>query len=585
MGNRVNNPNNILPAVQSSVGSKTEAIEYSYLDPKLAFVIGKTAVVLGSEVIDKAVGLPLNESLDQTLVEFGIAGKNGNIVQATGANNKVYSWNGMLFTKDPLATKQKLENLILANNPIPYKVFFMNKAALVFVQQVTFAIQSECIVEYSIVCVEYTPPEIVSFDAQIWMDIVGDFNNINTDLDDIEDDPCLQGPAIIQSDESKKVTVASLKEALKERLGVGDTSEDVSAASIYEFMFGDLSLSDVFQKAMDCDVFAKDEKAQKIFQAIMNYCIYAFEQAVMALDPDNQNKAYLDCIEEHAMESDYEIYRMLVDKMFYDGVIEIRGISDGGGVQGTQTMFTIFENGEIDCDALEACIRYWSFYDYYIMNISFTTSVLDVVFNEDCCSGLKVGGQSFGGGGSSGGFGGGEDGDTGGEIEPEEKNKNIFCNESFNSFPKSEPELNWFLVPSFSEQLKEYTCWKTEDGTNYTQIDCDGDDWKKNYSHEKYFKSYDNNRGTVISSSSPHIKQTQNGIKLNVGEKFRLSFIYDLLGSDAGITFDPSGGGFTLSKTINDVEYQINVTLSGGELYMEYVINGEYFNPSICFFN
>jgi hypothetical protein len=570
MPNRVTNPDNQLPDFRNEGSSKISNVVYGDKSLGLAILSGDSVVVFEDQAIDKIILQPLQEQLDQQLVEFGIPGKNGNIIQATGANNKTYNWNGVIYTEDPFKTKEYLESLIVKNSPIPYRVFYMQKPIKVFVQSASFSVFDKCRIEYSMVCVEYTPPEIVSIDAQVWMDIVGDFSNAVTDPDDVEKNPCLESGKHVQGEDQKNTKFNPAKQWWENLTGQ-EKEQAEKELEVWGFPYGDIRNSQVFIDAMDCDFFSESENAQKKLHQVFTYLVFLIDQKLK-----EHGEKYLACIRKHAMDSEYQIYVDLIDEMIMDGTVffSLPYVNQYFPLKGA-----IYKDGELICENLEKAISTSGIKGFHV-----STKLEDVVFSDECCGDLKEG--SSGNGGS-------------GETEEYLPPRRVLCPENSNVIVDTSATL----------QLSEYTCWKKDGGAHagsdtYEEIDCDSDDFKNNQDHDSYFKSYDKRKGQRMSPTSPHIIEEQKGISLSLEKGTKIYSPID--GTLVKIPTHPAVGYIQIDGKDRDgeeysvkiynifrkdivVEYRSKVkagdliATSGTETTIEYTINGEYFDPTICF--
>jgi len=581
MPNRVTNPDNQLPDFRNEGSSKISNVVYGDKGLGLAILSGDSVVVFEDQAIDKIILQPLQEQLDQQLVEFGIPGK--------GANNKTYNWNGVIYTEDPFKTKEYLESLIVKNSPIPYRVFYMQKPIKVFVQSASFSVFDKCRIEYSMVCVEYTPPEIVSIDAQVWMDIVGDFSNAVTDPDDVEKNPCLESGKHVQGEDQKNTSFHPAKQWWENLTGQ-EKEQAEKELEAWGFPYGDIRNSQVFIDAMDCDFFSESENAQKKLHQVFTYLVFLIDQKLK-----EHGEKYLACIRKYAMDSEYQIYVDLIDEMIMDGTVFF---SLPSGNQYFPLKGAIYKDGELICENLEKAIS-----TFAIQGFNVSTKLEDVVFSDECCGEFKEGGGSSGGegGGSSGGGGGG--GGSGGGF-------GSTLNSKTPSRASQCPEATHIIVqnPDLA-QPSEYTCWKKDGGAHagsdtYEEIDCDSDDFKNNQDHDSYFKSYDKRKGQRMSPTSPHIIEEQKGISLSLEKGTKIYSPID--GTLVKIPTHPAVGYIQIDgKDRDGEEYSVKIynifrkdivvgyrskvkagdliATSGTETTIEYTINGEYFDPTICF--
>lgn len=566
MANRVANPDKVLPDFIKEGGSKISNVVYGDKGLGLAILSGDSVVVFEDQAIDKIILQPLQEQLDQQLVEFGIPGRNGNIIQATGANNKVYNWDGVIYSEDPFKTKEYFETLIRKNNPIPYRVFYMQKSIQVFVQSATFSVFDKCRIEYSMVCVEYTPPEIVSFDAEVWMNIVGDYNKVITDPNDVEGNPCLDVAKHTQSEDGEWIDLVPFREWLKNVFGV-ETSVDKKKLSVEEFGYGDIKSSQTFIDAMSCEWFSESTNAQKKLTQVFMYLAWFIQKTIR----EKYGEEYFTCVWNYVVDSEYKILLDLIDEIFLDGSVEL-GVVDSVSIP-------LYVNGSFSCDNLKNTISTWS-----VAPVSLKTKIDDIVFPNKCC----------------------------GDYKPKEESAIDMLTPDPNKGPSRQsncPDGNHFLVSQpVGAQQNEYTCWKKDGGTHggldtYEQIDCDSDDFKNNQDHPSYYKSYDNKMRTKMSESSPHVLETQNGVKFSIDKGSSIYAPFD--GTVSHVppyynyiqinTTDEFGAEYSVKiYNISHTDLLVNylskvkagdlIAKSGNsEILVEYTMNGEYIDPMICF--
>jgi len=135
----------------------------------------------------------ITETLNQTIVAFPITRRNGNVLQVTGTDNRIWTFSGLLQGENAKNKKTLLKRIIESGLPISFELFLNDGIHKVLVRNLSFQIETSCHIEYTIELIEYVPEYLYQIGTNLqsaFPDFTGDVVDASQTADEPGKSPC-----------------------------------------------------------------------------------------------------------------------------------------------------------------------------------------------------------------------------------------------------------------------------------------------------------------------------------------------------------------------------------------------------------